>query len=61
MIGGKVNFIEDEMAFMKSTVNSPKHQFEVRNDLVNTINETITSRQIIKEMQPKVTFTVHVK
>ena len=55
MIGRKVNFIEDEMAFMKFTVNSPKHQFEVRNDLVNTINETITSRQIIKEMQPKVT------
>ena len=49
------------MTYVKSTVDSPKDQFEVRNDLFSSINETITARQIIKEMQPEAALFVHVK
>ena len=55
MVGGKVSFIEDHDVF-KIHCEFSKDQVEVKKDLVNAINETITSRQIIKEMQPKVAF-----
>ena len=55
MVGGKVSFIEDHDVF-KIHCEFSKDQVEVKKDLVNAINETITTRQIIKEMQPKVAF-----
>ena len=55
LVGEKVSFIEDHDLF-EIHCEFSKDQIEVKNDLVNTINETITSRQIIKEMQPKVAF-----
>ena len=53
--GGKVSFIEDHDVF-EIHCDFSKDQIEVKKDLVNAINETITSRQIIKEMRPKVAF-----
>ena len=53
--GGKVSFIEDHDLF-EIHCEFSKDQVEVKKDLVNAINETITSRQIIKEMRPKVAF-----
>ena len=55
LAGGKVSFIEDHDVF-EIHCEFSKDQIEVKNDLVNTINETIATRQIIKEMQPKVAF-----
>ena len=55
LVGGKVSFIEDHDVFEVHCEFS-NYQVEVKKDLVNVINETITSRQIIKEMQPKVAF-----
>ena len=55
LVGGKVSFIEDHDVF-EIHCEFSKDQVEVKKDLVNAINETITSRQIIKEMRPKVAF-----
>ena len=55
LVGGKVVFIEDHDIF-KIHCEFSKDQVEVKKDLVNTINETITSRQIIEEMRLKVAF-----
>ena len=55
LVGGKVSFIEDIDMF-KIHCEFSKDQVEVKKDLVDAINETITTRQIIKEMQPKVAF-----
>ena len=55
MVGGKVSFIEDHDVF-EIHCEFSKDQVEVKKDLVNAINKTITSRQIIKEMRPKVAF-----
>ena len=55
LVGGKVSFIEDHDVF-EIHCEFSKDQVEVKKDLVDTINETITTRQIIKEMQPKVAF-----
>ena len=55
MVGGKVSFIEDHNVF-KIHCEFSKDQVEVKKDLVNVINETITTRQVLKEMQPKVAF-----
>ena len=55
LVGGKVCFIEDHDVF-EIHCEFSKDQVEVKKDLVDAINETITTRQIIKEMQPKVAF-----
>ena len=55
LVGGKVSFIEDHDKF-EIHCEFSKDQVEVKKDLVNAINETITSRQIIEEMRPKVAF-----
>ena len=55
LVGGKVSFIEDHDVF-EIHCEISKDQVEVKKDLVNAINETITTRQIIKEMRPKVAF-----
>ena len=55
LVGGKVSFIEDHDMF-EIHCEFSKDQVEVKKDLVNAINKTITSRQIIKEMRPKVAF-----
>ena len=55
LVGGKVSFIEDHDVF-EIHCEFSKDQVEVKKDLVNAINKTITSRQIIKEMRPKVVF-----
>ena len=55
LVGGKVSFIEGHDMF-EIHCEISKDQVEVKKDLVNAINETITSRQIIEEMRPKVAF-----
>ena len=55
LVGGKVSFIEDHNVF-EIHCEFSKDQVDVKKDLVDAINETITTRQIIKEMQPKVAF-----
>ena len=55
LVGGKVSFVEDHDLF-EIHCEFSKDQVEVKKDLVNAINETIITRQIIKEMQPKVAF-----
>ena len=60
-IGGrKVDFVEDHNVF-KIHYEFTKDLVKVKKELIRAINETITTRRIIKEMQTEVGFIVHVK
>ena len=52
---GKVDFIEDHNVF-KIHYKFTQDCIEVKKELIIAINETITTRKIIKEMQPEVGF-----
>ena len=53
--GGKVDFIEDHNVF-EVHYKFTKDQVEVKKELIRAIDETITTRRIVKEMQPEVGF-----
>ena len=53
--GGKVDFIEDHNVF-KICYEFTQNRIEVKKELIKAINETITTRRIVKEMQPEVGF-----
>ena len=53
--GGKVSFIEEHDLF-EVRCELTEDQVEVKKELITAIDETITTRRIIKEMQPEVGF-----
>ena len=53
--GGKVSFIEEHDVF-EVCCELTDDQVEVKKELIRAINETITTRRIVKEMQPEVGF-----
>ena len=53
--GGKVSFIEEHDVF-EVHCELTEDQVEVKKELITAINETITTRRIVKEMQPEVGF-----
>ena len=53
--GGKVDFIEDHNVFM-IYYEFTQDRVKVKKELIRAIDETITTRKIVKEMQPEVGF-----
>ena len=53
--GGKVSFIEEHDVF-EVHCELTEDQVEVKKELIKAINETITTRRIVKEMEPEVGF-----
>ena len=53
--GGKVSFIEEQNVF-EIHYEFTDNQVEIKKELIRAIDETITTRNFVKEMQPEVGF-----